>query len=72
MRVIWWLFDPCALLMFYIFVVKLMWWAGEHENFDSPHSDDEYEWTELSAPEAHNDAKGTDHRARGSYMEDRQ
>lgn len=66
----WWLLVPCALFIFSAFIVKLMWWANEHENFDSPQSDDEYEWTELSAPEAQNDAKGTTHRARGSYMED--
>lgn len=65
----WWLLFPCALFIFSAFIVKLMWWAGEHENFDSIESKDEYEWTELSTQAPAND-KGTDHRARGSYMED--
>jgi hypothetical protein len=30
----WWLLFPCALFIFSAFIVKLMWWAGEHENFD--------------------------------------
>lgn len=70
MRVIWWLFDPCALLLLYIFMAKLMWWAGEHENFGEIKSEDEYALTELSADIVPANDKGTAHRARGSYMED--
>jgi hypothetical protein len=67
LHVWWWLLLPCALFIFYAFIVKLMWWANEHENFGS--IEDEYEWTELSTEAAANE-KGTAHRARGSYMED--
>lgn len=64
----WWLLLPCAYFLFCVGVMKLMRWAGEHENFDEIAGEDDYEWTELHAPEAVNE--GTTHRARGSYMED--
>jgi hypothetical protein len=70
LHVWWWMLLPCAYFLFCVFVMKLMRWASEHENFE-PIEFDEYEWTELSPSiDAGNDAKGTSHRVRGSYMED--
>lgn len=68
MRIIWWLFLPSIYLLLCVFMMRLLRWAGTHENFESIESRDEYEWTELHTPEAQNE--GTAHRARGSYMED--
>jgi hypothetical protein len=66
----WWLLLPCAYFIFCVFVMKLMKWANEHENFDEIPIEDDYDWGDTYVPEAVNDVKGTTHRARGSYMED--
>lgn len=66
---IWWLAYPCAYFLLCVFIMKLFKWAGEHENFDSIESQDEYEWTEMSTETSANENR-TAHRARGIYRED--
>jgi hypothetical protein len=31
MRILWWLFLPCAYFLFCVVLMKILWWASDHD-----------------------------------------